>query len=67
MDRDSASIGLGRSPVLIDTDHSGLNKCYSTDDRLYRELHTAIVEVLKISNRHATQISAEEGNFVNAT
>ena len=49
VDRDSATTDLAKDTIPIDKDHSGLNKCYSRDDRLYRELHSAICEVLKES------------------
>ena len=46
VDRDSATTDLAKDTILIDKDHSGLNKCYSRDDRLYQELHSVICEVL---------------------
>ncbi|RWA04714.1 hypothetical protein EKO27_g10397 [Xylaria grammica] len=48
VDRESAT-GCANEAIDMDTDHSGLNKCFGLEDPLYEKIKSAIVDSIKPS------------------
>ncbi|GAW23019.1 hypothetical protein ANO14919_125670 [Xylariales sp. No.14919] len=60
VDRDSAT-GSADKPIDMDTDHSGLNKCFGLEDPLYEKIRSKIADSIKPSLLDQADRSIREG------